>query len=304
MSIYAIPSFFALVIKAWLLWYSQKALLENNRSLGFLLLALFCLNFAEFNLFFFIDRPDEAMGWMRFYWVSVVLSVSGFLYLSGVLSGYFINYKYIASLSLIMIGTILFSNVLIAGAESIGYSVTRIQGTYYFLLPIYILFSLTAGLSLLGYAGFFHKNVWTRKKCSIVFLAMLPTVLAVFVVLSLMQSGIHVNATVVVSVTIIIFLLAIIFTETKYSLLNLLRIAPLSKESRYLKSVLNPSIGFLCDVYSGKKLRLKDQMKEIEMAYIMAVVEENNGDKLAAAKQLGISKSGIHAKIKQLSESN
>lgn len=299
MSIYAVPSFIALVVKAWLFWYSQKSLVEHNRPLGVFLAALFCFNLAEFNLFFFVDKPEEAIGWIRFYWMSGVLSVSSFLYLSSVLSGYTFNLRYISFLSFLMVLMVLFTDLFIAGAESIGYSVTRIKGSHYNFLQIYVLANMFMGMSALGYAGFFHKNIWTRKKCTIVFLAILPTILAITIVLGLMQSGIHINATVVVSVMILFFLFAVIFTETKYSLLNLLRIAPLSRESRYLKSVLNPSIGFLCDVYSGKKLKLKEQMREIEIAYIMAVIEENNGDKLAAADQLGISKSGIHAKIKQ-----
>ena len=299
MSVYAIPSLLALLIKTWLFWFGRRSLLDYNISLGFFLVALFCLNLAEFNLFFYVDKPEQAMGWMLFYWLSAILAVSSFVYLSGQLSGYPISLRHIMPLTFIMLFILYSTNLFVAGTEAISYSVTRIKGDYYNFLQIYILVHLFIGLSLLGYAGFRHKDKWIRKKCSIIFIAMLPTVVAVATVLFLMQIGIHVNATGIVSLTVVFFLVAIIFTETKYSLLNLLVIAPLSRESRYLKQILSPAVNFLFFIYNGKKIRLKDQLKQIEMVLIMTALEENQGDKHATAAQLGISKPGLDVKLRE-----
>lgn len=298
MSLYAIPSFFALIIKAGLFWFGRDTLISSHKALFCFLLALFFLNFAEFNLFFYTKTPTEAEGMIRLYWVSAAFSVSIFVFLASHFANYSFSVLKCVTPAVIFATVILFSDFLIAGAQSIGYSVTRVKGDYYNLLQIYIVINLLIGLLTLFYAGLKHNNQWTRKKCSVIFVGMLPTVFAVIGVLVLMQLGYVINATVIVSVTILFLLATIIFTEKKYSLLNLLRIAPMSKESRYLKKILDPSIKFLMFLYSGKKISLKQQMKKIESILISTALEENNGDRHATAEQLGISKSGLDVKLR------
>lgn len=300
MSIYAVPSFLALIVKAWLFWFSRDSLLTHNRPLGLFLLALFCLNLAEFNLFFYVDKPEKALGMMLFYWSSAIASVASFLYLASRLAGYSLSSYLLLSAAVLMILTVVTSDFFIAGTTAIAYSVTRIKGEYYLLLQLYVLFHLFFGLFLLAQAGRNHSDVWVRKKCSVVFLSMLPTVLAVTVVLLLMHLEFDINATGIVSVTIIFFLAAIIFTESKYSLLNLLTIALTSKESLYFKQILIPEIHFLCSVYSGKKMRIKEELKEFERVLIMVALEENNGNRHHTAEQLGLSKAGLDTKLRNL----
>jgi hypothetical protein len=297
-SIYAFPSFIALIIKAWLFWFGRYSLITTNKPLGFFLSALFCLNLAEFNLFFYVDNAEEAMPIMRFYWASAILSVSSFLYLSGLLSGHRIYITPLWFFALVMLLYVMFSELLIAGTESINYSVTRIKGDYYILLVVYVLFHLFLGLGFLINSSMKHQDKWVRKKCTVVSLAMIPTILAVTTVLVLMQLGIKINATTIVSLTIIIFLFALIYTEEKYSLLNILVLFPTSKESIILRKILALLVDYLYRLYNKRTIKFKVVIKEIESVLVQAALEENEKDKDATAEQLCLHKNTINNKIK------
>jgi transcriptional regulator with PAS, ATPase and Fis domain len=50
------------------------------------------------------------------------------------------------------------------------------------------------------------------------------------------------------------------------------------------------------------RLSLKDYMKNVEVSYLKAVVDECNGDKEAAAEKLGVSLATLYRKINEKGE--
>ena len=294
MSIFALPSFINLVIKLWLFWYGRESILSKNRFLWLMLLAFFMLNLIEF-LEYFLNDQRYALANVLAYWVSAVTAVTAMLMFADRLT----FQKIPLSLPVIAVAAysyfILFTRELISGVDSIGYSITRIPGPYYWTLQIYILVSILGAIFLLLYGGLFHKDLKQRKRCTVSFFALLPVVVTTIAVISMMQLGLRVNAAIVISTSITCFLAILIIAEIHYSLFNILTATPVIS-----MHVTRQILVLMINICRKRSIKLKHFLQTIENILIVATLEVNEGNRKLTAKQLDMHISSLNKKLQKI----
>jgi hypothetical protein len=293
MSFFAIPSFINLIIKLWLFWYGRESIFTKNRFLGLLLLSFFSLNLVEF-LQYYLNDELHALANILAYWLVAVIAATVMLIFADKLT--YQRIPVILPIVVIAIFSyfIIFTRTLISGVDSIGYSITRIPGSYYWVLQCYILISVLGSAVLLLCGGLFHKDMLRRKKCSVVFFALLPVVVATVIILSLMQIGLKVNAALVVTTAITCFLAILIFTEIHYSLFNILTATPVIS-----LQVSRQIIKLMVDICRKRSIKLKSFLQGIENILIVVALEVNEGNRKRTARQLDMHISSLNKKLQK-----
>ncbi|OMH30315.1 helix-turn-helix domain-containing protein [Motiliproteus sp. MSK22-1] len=304
MEIYALPSAIALVIKLWLFVRARGVLLKENTVLGLFLASLFFLNLCELTLFSYINDISRAGLVLLLYYVALFFTVTSLVNLSARLSGlstFYLPRVYYSSVGLL--AAFLFgSDALIAGAQSIGYSITRVPGEYYWIVQAYVITGLLLSLTLLTIGTIKQSQHFLRRRCLVVLLGFLPTILAFISVVVLMQLGYKVNATVLVSLTITFFLVVLILTESKSAQFNLLRWVPFTQERIQFKNSYALILEALGHTHYQEPIKLKEKLQQIEEQIIKLAVQSTDGNQARAAAQLGISKSTLNRKLKNKDE--
>ena len=297
MGIYIFPSFVNLVIKLWLFWYGRASLTGKHRCLGALLVAFFALNLAEFIAFFCIGNEYHTILIVKCYWIAAVFSAAFMLLLADELTLRRIPAGLLTATAVLLALLIAATDRLIAGGTSIGYTVTRIPGEYYWILQIFVLGSVLGSVLLLAYGGLYLPDRQQRRKCTIIFLGFLPIVISVAVVLALMQSGLRINAAIIVSSAITFFLVVLVTAEVRYSLLNLLTLTPV-----ITVRVITQICASLKDIYRDRSISLKYLLQNIESVLILVVLDINDGDRKDTARQLGMHVSSLNKKLQKINE--
>ena len=300
MEIYALPSAIALAIKFWLFVRARHVLFEENIVLGLFLAALFCLNLFELIAFSYVNDLPNARPVLLLYYTSILLIIASFINLSSCLSGLsifyqpWLYYSLVGGLSLLLFG----SDLLIAGVQSIDYSITRIPGEYYWVIQVYIVGGLLVPLTLLSVGAIRQNQRFQRRRCLVVLLGFFPTILSAIGVAVLMQLGYKINASVLISCTITFFLMVLIITENKTAQFNLLRWVPFTQERRQFKASYSLVLDALSQTHYEQPIQLKERLQQLEDQIIELAVLSTGGNQARAAEQLGISKSTLNRKLK------
>lgn len=298
MTFYAIPSFFAIIIKAWLLW-SGRSNLRGNGALVLLLGALLAMNLVEISTFMLLDSTWEIVWLWHVYYFAAGLAVAAGLNLFLQLTGNAPNHltKLNWALAAIFGAMSLMPGVVIAGIENIGYTFMRIPGTLYVPWTVYIVSTLIFSIIVLitGYKR--SKDKLQRRRCLAVLLGLLPLIACTICVIFLMLSGIRINATVVLSCAVVFFLLALIYSERRYSLFKILANVPFTEEyalrnelATLIKKIESSAFG------NANDPDFKVHIKRIESLYVDLAIIANGGNKTHAAASLGISNATLHRK--------
>lgn len=298
MTLYVIPSFCAILIKAWLLW-SEQFRFKANGALVLLLGALLVLNLIEFCSFFVLDRPLEVICLMHGYYFTAAFAAAAILNLFLCLTGNAANHltKFNWALATVICVMSLAPGVVIAGVENIGYSFTRIPGSFYMVWPVYIVSALIFGVVLLlrGYKS--SKDLLQRRRCLAILIGLLPIICSTIGIIFLMVAGVKINATVVLSSAIVFFLVALIYSEQRYGLFKILASVPFTEEyalRNELATLIRKIESSAFDNTDGPSF--KAHIKRIESLYVDLAILANGGNKTHAAASLGISSATLHRK--------
>ncbi|MGI9287186.1 MAG: histidine kinase N-terminal 7TM domain-containing protein [Pseudomonadales bacterium] len=299
MTFYAIPSFCAIIIKAWLLWRGRSTAPENN-ALILLISALLVMNLVEFSMFMLSDSPREiALAVLNLYYFSAAFTAATILNLFLCLTANEAkNLKQFNWALAAIVGSIsLIPGVVVAGVEYIGYTFMRVPGTLYVVWAVYIVSTLLFSVYLLlsGYKN--NTNTLQRRRCLAVLLGLLPFICTAIGVIFLMIGGIKINATVVLSSAAIFFLVALIYSEQRHGLFKLLASVPFTEEYALRAELANQVRNIESNAFGGAdQINFKDQIKKIESLYIDLAIIANDGNKTHAAAALGISNATLHRK--------
>ena len=185
-------------------------------------------------------------------------------------------------------------NAAIAGVQSIGYSVTRIEGPYYFLVQIGILVPLLASLLVMTFFYCTLKETLAKKRTLLLIIACSPFILSVFTIVGLMAVGVKINAVAIISLSICVTLWVLIYTERKEKLYRFMSFIPYTQENRALthfsEFLANPSKG------------LNEAKEALERNMIREALSLCDGNKLHAASMLGVSRQTLQRRLKAIDE--
>lgn len=298
MTIYAIPSFTAIVVTVWLLWWGRSKF-TGNSALVLLVSTLLAMNLIEFTTFVFLDSPHELQWLYHLYYaagaITAAATVHLFLHLTGKTALPFININWL--IAAVVAAMSLIPGVIIAGIENIGYTFIRIPGDLYIVWAVYIVSTLLFSIVILAGGYRRSKEPLLRRKCLAVLIAILPAIACSIGIVLLMVAGVKVNATVVLSSAVIFFVVTLIYSEQRYELFKLLARVPFTEEY-ILRSELTEQIRQIeSNAFGGSdQLSFKAQIRKIESLYIDLAIVANGGNKTHAATALGISNATLHRK--------
>ena len=302
MSYLAISSIVALLIKLSLFWVGKSALFRDNWPLALFLIALCVLNFAELMSFASIGNDQLIMSILQTYYAAAVIAAAALFYLSLHIIGASTRHAMASFAVAITIALLTFvPNVMLAGYESIGYSVTRIPGDFFFILQFYLVGTLILSAGLLLYGAIQSKSSLVNQRSLIMLISTLPLVFFTVILTLALSMGAKINGAVIISLMTSLMLVILIYTEKRYRLFKFLSYIPYTREHELRTRASRLVEQMIDDLFNGESaVKYKDIRSEFEATMIELAIESTGGNKTHAAKILGIGKATLHRKIEGL----
>ena len=196
-------------------------------------------------------------------------------------------------LALSLIGLLVVADWVIAGVDSIDYSVTRIAGGAYWAVPVYAALVLLSCFGVLIRGYFRARHPFAKVEIVYALLGMGCLFLPIAVVLPLMLAGFEVNATVVLPLGMLCFLGMTVYTSRNNSIKDPRVLMPFSRQRAFYKAF---KAEFL--IRREDELSIRDQKKNLEKVLIARALRDYEGilKQWEIADKIGISHSGLSKK--------
>jgi len=275
----------------------KRKVLSENRLISGLLMSLLLMNILEVLTFGNIYQHYEIL--LRVYYCTTFITSSYVICLSERLSNpiYFprrVFYILILLINIALISSTLITNQIVAGAERISYTISRVKGDHYWVFQVYTLLCFIGAPILIGYSIFNAANPLEKKRNIVILFSFIPLTLTVLLVIALMQIGIKMNFSIFLPISTLIFVIVYLFTENRSDLFRFLVNIPFSSERAAYKEISERVIEYISKAQTDEKLSLKEMMAEIERTFINNALEIKDGNHNLAAELLSISLSTIY----------
>ncbi len=297
-----LPAIFALLFKFFLLFYGGKAYCKNksSKTLLALLIILTVCNFMELIGYRYLDNPEAIVIFLRVYYVSVVMLLAFLLQLSLLTAYKSLDKKVellIFSISTLACGLLLLSDLVISGATSIGYSITRIPGKLYWIVPVYSFVLLFCSLAVLTHGYKKARNQFRKIQSFYIFLAVCCLAFPILVAIALMAMGLKVNAAFILPIGISFFLCLISYAIKSEQLFDIRIWLPFSTRYKLMKAI-NSEFMVSRD---GSEMLAKDRRKNHEKIFLLKALLDYRGilNQKEIAARMGISESSLSKKRKE-----
>ncbi len=297
-----IPATVALLFKFSLFFYIRQSFFKNrsSKTLLALLLILTVTNIVELISYRYTSNPDLFLIFLRIYYVSMSTLLACLLQLS-LLTVFerldrkvdLINFS-LAAMSCYLL---LFTDFVIAGAVSNGYSVTRVPGELYWFVPLYSgsMLLLTLGTLIFGYLK--SKDQFRKVRalyilCAVAFLAM-----PIFLAITLMAIGFNLNATVVLPIGVTCFLYLVTHAIKNEKLYDIRIRFPFSTRYRLFKAINEEFMVF----EDGNEVSVRDRRRNHEKIYLIKAILDygNTLNQKEIAEKMNMSESSLSRKRKE-----
>ena len=189
---------------------------------------------------------------------------------------------------------VFFTDYLITGIQTIGYSVTAGKGLYYPVFSVTALICLIFVVYTLIYG---YRNPASPKvqiQCLYTLFAMSPVVVVGFVVIPLMSFGVEINASGILPVCTTLFLLITLQSESKHRFTDIRRFLPFSRERRTALEVQS-----IISSYSMDEISYKQLSTEFEKIVIKHKLEQAGESVGAAAKLMKMKRSTLYSMLER-----
>jgi len=293
MSIYVLPALVALVIKIYVLVIAHTARTTQVYSRMVLVFALHNLT-EVISYIQFLQGSMPELLFRVYYAATMVMLYYMCVYAIAVTRIPFLKKLHVpltlwvASGAVIAIGT----DWLIAGFKPIGYSITAIQGPYYWMFGLSTLAALVfvTGTLVLGYRRSEEHKV--QVQCLYNLAALSPVVILGFVIIPLLLTGQEINAAVVLPICTTLFLLITLQSEAKHRFTDIRRYLPFSREREMNTQVMSLISQFSMDQISYKEM--SEQIEKIAIQHKLAL----SGDSISeAARRLKMKRTTLYSML-------
>jgi len=287
MSIYFAPALIALLFKLFVLAYVLRG---SKVSIVFLsLIIVFAFHNAIEILGYFNVQNDNAVNiFFRLYYIATTYVVL-YILLHGLsvskLENTIVTGLLIA-LATTISGLIVFTDLVIAGQYSIGYTVTAIKGSLYWLFATYLLIVLLSNFAVISQGYRIAKSRIDAVRCVHSMIALAPVMLIFLLTIIFKIVDIKINATGLIPIATTLFLVIVLKTESKHKLSDLRRVMPLSAERQTSDNFMD-----LLDNYIQSKNRCnvyKELQAGIEKEIIMYSIKKCGGNISEATRMMGL----------------
>ncbi len=291
-----IPAVVAFVIKCFFLYSSMDSLKKNMFTVMLSISALHSLNELVGVGAFFLGNDVQLL--MRLYYVMSVWWLGfALMYVFEVLSSKAIFNHITIVLVAVISSLFLFTDLVISGFESNGLVPTAVKADFYWIFQAFALGTIAASILLLSKQIFFSKvSIDKQLKCFYLLIGFLSPFITVICVIVMMQLGINISAVAIVPIATTLFVVFMVKSEQQHGLIDLRRFIPWSRENKASKKV-----NLIFTRLTLKEITLKEAENEFQKLAIEYQKELTNNNISVAAKNLGISRSGLYSKIEKLS---
>lgn len=291
MGFYVLPSILAISAKIAIFILGRRTLKQVDKSLLLFLIGLFGVNVFELALLILVPHPEKTFVLLTLYYSSVILANGACVYyvlgLKGWLSPLIKILIYVPhGLVLVLLAI---PGIVLEGAESIGYSITRVPGPLYPVLQLLIISGLGITLGALV-AAKQDANPDTRKKALVLLIATAPLIASVALIMALMQAGFPINATIITSLATSFMMAVLIYTESKYRLFKFLSVIPNTEENKQWSA--------LSKLLNKPDMTLKEAQTVFAAMFVEEAVKRSEGNQVRAAKSLNTSRTTVHRYLK------
>ena len=297
-----VPAAFALIYKFLLFYWAGSSLTQNRSSLTlFALLVLMTIcNGIEIIGYKYYDNPEAVEIFLRVYYVSLMI-IFAFLVQLVLLSVFenlskkidWLNFGVVALICLLL----LLTDLVVAGAQSNGYSVTRVPGGFYWVAPVYASTMLFVALTLIAY-GYVKSNLPGEKVQFIyLFLAVLSLAIPVLVAIAAMALGYSINAAFIFPIGVTCFLGFLTHAIQNDKLLDIRFWLPFTTRNQLRKAMKEELMVYR----SGWTMSAKERKQNQEKIFILKMILDYQGSctQKEIAEKMGISESSLSKKLKE-----
>lgn len=287
MELNLLPSIIAISAKIALFILNRHALINVDKKLLMFFVCLCGVNIFELALMLSLPQLEGSLFFIIMYYNFALLTIAVFLFYILSLRGVArVRYRnLIAVVTTIAIVCTSIPGVAIGGVESIGYSITRIPGPFYAVIQVALLSGLLAVMLQLFLAKR-SKDIIVKQKSTILLVALLPLIISVVFIVVLMQFGMHMNATIVVSIETSIMMAILLYAESQHRLFKFLALIPTTEENKQWNQISS--------LLNNQQVSLKEAQTRFTELFVQDALRRTEGNQVQAAKLLGTSRSTIY----------
>ncbi len=317
MEYHILPSIFAIAAKIVLFFLGRHSLRSIHPCLLTFLASLFGVNIFELALFYFVDNPQNAYYVLAAYYACAVSACASLFCFGFYLKGSKNSFVCLSilAISIVAVMVTFVPGLAIEKAVSIGYSVSREPGPFYWILQISIVVPLVGALYIFG-SLVFSSDDNLRSRGLIMLLGTSPLVIVVVGVVAVMQLGAQVNAVIFVSLSTSFMMLILMVSESQHGFFKLLSWVPSTQQNHHLSKFyevmsqnqnVDPEVWAtlsklinkkdagvdsefvprLVELVTEQDMSLADAKAEFAKIYVESMLSKTEGNKSEAARRLG-----------------
>lgn len=296
MEYFVLPALIALLIKLAVLVLARKS--EKTSRLFLTMVALFALhNLTEVAVIFGLYSGEISTYMLRAYYAVTVVSLAYIVIYALEIAKQGVVRNWMAALlptSLLMVGLVITTDLVVAGSESIGYTVTAVRGEYYAAFQLFSLAMLTLAMFVLVRGFLKARDELTQVQSLYTAIAVTPVFLVGLIVLIVMQLEVQISAALLMPVATSAFLFLTFRSEREHGLTD---IGAMIGSSR--KRITANIVADLTQQYLDDRVSLKDAKNEFERQLLQHNLDRFGNNVSKTARELGMKRTTIYSMVKK-----
>lgn len=295
MTLLMLPAFCALLLKALVIIWVDIG--KQSATFMALFFVLAIQNLCEVLAYFQFLNGVSALYLVKAYYATCLFGLAYmFLYCIEVTqktvrkSLFYLSMALATALSILIIAT----NVFVSDAESIGYSLTAVQGDFFMIIRFVFVGQILMSGCILFYGAVFSSDPNIQKQSFYTFMALSPIVLVGMGVNISQMMGFKFNASLVLPMATTTFLFLVCYLEPKTKLTRIMMYLPGSLERRLTSRILELTGDYALD---GKGFR--NTKYDLERLLVEYALEKHSHNVLRTAEAMGIERTTLYSVMRR-----
>lgn len=296
-SLFIIPACIALFIKLYIL-YSVYGDTPQHTVFTAMLSVFACHNICEVMAYIYFFHGSFATSLVRaYYLISLVAMMHVCAYAIEVSKVSVKSYIKITAIVFVFCQSmlILFSDLLITGSESMGYTLTATHGPLYFLFTISVCSSMLFIAVILPKGYRITSDALAQIQCLYTLCAIAPLIMVGPIVILLQSLDWNINTAMLLPFASTFYLIIVVLGERSHKLTDIRAFLPFSSERKAARKLIK-----MYGSFSTHNASFKNSKDEIERALILYVLEKNRYNVLRSAEVMNVSRSTVYSVCKRL----